>query len=464
MNDLNETITAISTPLGEGGISVIRISGNRAFDIAGEVFSKSRDKSLSTDFGSVPSHTIHFGFIFDGGVIVDEVLVSVFKSPNSYTGEDVIVISSHGGVLVTKKVLGAVLKNGARHAEPGEFTKRAFLNGRIDLSEAEAVADLIKAKTDEAHKSSIQQLEGALSKIVNEIREELIRITALVELELDFAEEDIEFTKKEEIKKKCADTIANLEEILASYISGKVIREGVNVVIAGRPNSGKSSLFNALLKSDRAIVSDISGTTRDYLEENIIIDGILFNLTDTAGLRMTEDIIETEGIKRANEKIVNADLVLFLLDTSGSADELKSGYDYYSGNFDLGSSVLVFTKSDISSTYFRQSGMSSSGALININDRSSLSELRKVMVSRVNERTKSPGQGRIILTNLRHKLCVEDTIVSLKSVIDSIDRKMSGEFLSVDLRNALNRLGEITGLVTNEEILNFIFSKFCIGK
>ena len=464
MNDLNDTIAAISTPLGEGGISVIRISGNRAFDIAGEVFSKSRDKSLSTDFGSAPSHTIHFGFIFDGGIIVDEVLVSVFKSPNSYTGEDVIEISSHGGVLVTKKVLGAVLKNGARHAEPGEFTKRAFLNGRIDLSEAEAVADLIKAKTDEAHKSSIQQLEGALSKIVNEIREELIRITALVELELDFAEEDVEFTKKEEIKKKCFDTIANLEEILASYISGKVIREGVNVVIAGRPNSGKSSLFNALLKSDRAIVSDISGTTRDYLEENIIIDGILFNLTDTAGLRMTEDIIETEGIKRANEKIVNADLVLFLLDTSGSPDELKSGYDYYSGNFDKGSSVLVFTKSDISSTDFRQSGMSSSGALININDRASLSELRKVMVSRVNERTKSTGQGRIILTNLRHKLCVEDTIVSLKNVIDSIDKKMSGEFLSVDLRNALNRLGEITGLVTNEEILNFIFSKFCIGK
>ena len=464
MNDLNDTIAAISTPLGEGGISVIRVSGARAFDITGSVFSKSRDGKPETDFNSVPTHTIHFGFLFDDGIIVDEVLISVFKSPNSYTGEDVIEVSSHGGVLVTKKVLGTILKKGARHAEPGEFTKRAFLNGKIDLSEAEAVADLIKAKTDEAHKSSIQQLEGALSDIVNEIREELIRITALVELELDFAEEDVEFTKKEEIRKKCSDTIRNLEEILASYISGKVIREGVNVVIAGRPNSGKSSLFNALLKSDRAIVSDISGTTRDYLEENIIIEGILFNLTDTAGLRMTEDLIESEGIKRANDKIVNADLVLYLLDTSSSAVELKQGYDYYSVNLDRSSSVLVFTKSDISSKDFEQSDVNSYGVLININDAKSLSKLKKVMVTRVNERTIPTGQGKIILTNLRHKLCVEDTIVSLKNVIESIDNKMSGEFISVDLRNALKRLGEITGQVTNEEILNFIFSKFCIGK
>lgn len=464
MNNLNETIAAISTPLGEGGISVIRISGTRAFEAAGRLFSKSRNGNIATDFNTVPSHTVHFGYIFDEGNIIDEVLVSVFKGPKTYTGEDLIEVSSHGGVLVTKKVLGVILKNGARHAEPGEFTKRAFLNGRMDLSEAEAVADLIKAKTDEAHRSSIQQLEGSLSKFVNEIREELIKITALVELELDFAEDDVEFTKKEELRKKCGDTIKNLEEILTSYISGKVIREGVNVVIAGRPNSGKSSLFNALLKSDRAIVSDISGTTRDYLEENLIIDGILFNLTDTAGLRMTEDIIESEGIKRANEKIKNADLVLYLLDTSGNADELKSGIEFYREKTDKVGTALVFTKSDIASQDFRKSEMKSYGVLININDAASLSELKKVMVIRINEKTKPPGRGKIILTNLRHKICVEETIVSLKNVITSIDNNLSGEFISVDLRNALNRLGEITGLVTNEEILNYIFSKFCIGK
>jgi tRNA modification GTPase len=329
MNNLNDTIAAISTPIGEGGISVIRVSGENTFAIAEKVFSKSKDGFKSININELNSHTIHFGYLYDGDNIVDEVLVSIFKSPNSYTGEDVIEISSHGGVFVTQKVLGLMNMNGAIHAEPGEFTKRAFLNGRIDLSQAEAVADLIKAKTNEAHASSIKQLEGSLSNYVKKIREDLISITALVELELDFAEEDVEFAHKEDLKNKAIIIKDDLEEIIKSYISGKVIREGVNVVIAGKPNSGKSSLFNALLKTERAIVSEISGTTRDYIEENLIINGILFNLTDTAGLRTTEDIIESEGIKRSYNRMKEADLIIFLIDSSASIEEINASIEYY---------------------------------------------------------------------------------------------------------------------------------------
>lgn len=464
MNNLYDTIAAISTPLGEGGISVIRISGSEAFSIISRVFSKTKDGVQRPEFGNLQSHTIHYGYIFSGEELIDEALVSVFRNPNSYTGEDVIEVSSHGGVYVTKKVLEAILGNGARHAEPGEFTKRAFLNGKMDLSEAEAVADLIKARTDEAHRSSIKQLEGSLSDYVNGVREELIKITALVELELDFAEEDVEFTRKDELKNKCLAAIGNIEEIVASYISGKVIREGVNVVIAGKPNSGKSSLFNALLKSDRAIVSDISGTTRDYIEENLIIDGILFNLTDTAGLRMTEDIIETEGIRRANEKISGADLVLYLIDSSDSKGELKASIDYYEKNISGKKSVLVFSKSDIASQSFGSTQLPENNIVINTRDDKSIALLKKEMVRSVRKTMTGAGKGNILLTNLRHKLCLEETAASLKNVIESIDLNMSGEYISVDLRNALNRLGEITGLVTNDEILNYIFSKFCIGK
>ncbi|MDD5360703.1 MAG: tRNA uridine-5-carboxymethylaminomethyl(34) synthesis GTPase MnmE [Ignavibacteria bacterium] len=464
MGKLSETIAAISTPLGEGGISVIRISGKDAFRITGKLFSKTKEGTTGLDFSEVQSHTIHFGYLISDGLVIDEVLISVFKNPNSYTGEDVIEISSHGGVLVTQKVLSAVIRSGAIHAEPGEFTKRAFLNGRIDLSQAEAVADLIKAKTDEAHNSSIKQLEGSLSGFINGIREEIIKVTALVELELDFAEEDVEFTKKDELRNKCREIIHNLVEIISSYISGKVIRDGVNVVIAGKPNSGKSSLFNALLKSDRAIVSDISGTTRDYLEESFIIDGILFNLTDTAGLRLTEDIIETEGIKRANEKIRNADLVIYLIDSSGGKNELDSGLKYFNENLNTKNSIPVFTKSDISSAEFKKLNYKEKILAINLNDQKTLSFLKKGMVDRVSSSVPVVQSGKIILTNLRHKICLEETVASLKNVIISIEKNMSGEFISVDLRNAMKHLGEITGEVTNDEILNYIFSKFCIGK
>jgi len=461
-NNLYDTIAAVSTPHGEGGISVIRVSGMKAFEIVSGIFSKSKTDFKPFIFEDVESHTIHFGYIFENGKIIDEVLASVFKNPNSYTGEDIIELSSHGGIFVTQKILKVILSAGARHAEPGEFTKRAFLNRRIDLSQAEAVADLIKAKTEEAHRSSVNQLEGSLSKYISKVRDELITTTALVELELDFAEEDVEFAKKEEIKMRTVQIISDLKEIIASYISGKVIREGVNVVIAGKPNSGKSSLFNSLLKSERAIVSEISGTTRDYIEENLIIRGVLFNLTDTAGLRKTEDIIETEGIKRSYGKIESADLILFLIDSSQDENTVKKDFDNYTRNFNSPKAILIFSKADIAG--HKKLSLTGEAIYTSINDATSVSNLKKEMVRIATLGTVPVSSGAIILTNLRHKICLERTVEALKNVQKSIDDKMSGEFLSVDLRNAMNALGEITGEITNDDILHHIFAKFCIGK
>lgn len=459
MINLYDTICAISTPIGEGGISVIRISGSDSFNITQKIFSKSKDRSKILNIGDTNSHTIHFGYLFDDNLLVDEVLVSIFKSPNSYTGEDIIEISAHGGVFVTRKILNLIIKQGARHAEPGEFSKRAFLNGKIDLSQAEAVADLIKSKTDEAHKSSLEQLEGSLSEFVKQIREELISVTALVELELDFAEEDLEFAHKDDIKNNALQIIKDLNEIVNSYIKGKVIREGINVVIAGKPNSGKSSLFNSLLKTERAIVSEISGTTRDYLEENLIIEGILFNLTDTAGLRSTADIIEHEGIKRSFSKIHEADLVVYLVDSSNSKSEIEHSVDFFNEQIKSINKLLVFTKKDLAVINSPDTSIA-----VSITDNESLSKLKNEMVRKVKEKESDLKSGKIVITNIRHRICLEKTIESLNNVITSIDKNMSGEFLSIDLRNALNHLGEITGIVTNDDILTYVFSKFCIGK
>lgn len=454
-----DTICAISTPIGEGGISVIRISGTDSFRIIQNIFSKSREKYKALNISETDSHTVNFGYLFDENKLVDEVLVSIFKSPNSFTGEDIIEISAHGGVFVTRKILSLIIKQGARHAEPGEFSRRAFLNGKIDLSQAEAVADLIKSKTEEAHKSSLEQLEGSLSAYVKKIREDLISVTALVELELDFAEEDLEFAQKDEVMNKALQIINDLKEIVNSYIKGKVIRDGINVVIAGKPNSGKSSLFNSLLKTERAIVSEISGTTRDYLEENLIIDGILFNLTDTAGLRSTADIIEHEGIKRSLSKINDADLVVYLVDSSNSKSEREHSVEFFNEQIKSSNKLLVFTKKDLSGN-----SVPETATAVSVNDYESLSKLKKEMVRMIKESESGIKSGKIVITNIRHKICLEKTIESLDNLVKSIEKKLSGEFLSIDLRNALSHLGEITGSVTNDDILTYVFSKFCIGK
>jgi len=455
--NLNDTISAISTPAGEGGISVIRISGSKSYEITEKIFSSNIKGNKKINISSLDSHTIHFGYLFDGGEMIDEVLVSIFKKPNSYTGEDTIEISSHGGVLVTQKILSLILKCGARYAEPGEFTKRAFLNKRLDLSQAEAVADLIKAKTDSAHSSSLKQLEGSLSDYINSIRQEIIDAASLIELELDFSEEDLEFVPKDKFKEKINILIEEINGIISSYLSGKIIRDGINLVISGRTNSGKSSLFNSLLKSDRAIVSNISGTTRDYLQENIIINGILFNLIDTAGIRQSDDEIETEGIKRSFRKIEEADFILYLIDSSEKDEFVKKEIEYFGNNLPSEKSMKVFTKKDLGKEM-------QGGILISVFDEKSIQELKQKITVKIKENTADKAGSKIILTNLRHKICLENVVQSLLQVIAGIEKNMSGEFISVDLRNALSYLGEITGEVTNEEILNNIFSKFCIGK
>jgi tRNA modification GTPase len=485
--NLHDTITAISTALTESAISVIRISGNDAFAIIGKIFFKKsktthpineshRMSDNKTPFtaADVNSHTIHYGYIYDNLELIDEVLVSVFKKPNSYTGEDVIEISSHGGILNTRKIFNLILANGARHAEPGEFTKRAFLNGKLDLSQAEAVADLIKSKTEDAHKSSLAQLEGSLSEFISGVRKDLINIISLVELELDFAEEDLEFVKKEELKQKISELKEKFTVIISTFIAGKIIREGINLVIAGRPNSGKSSLFNFLLSSNRAIVSDIPGTTRDYLQENIIINGILFNLIDTAGLRFSSDEIETEGVKRTYEKIKEADLIVYLIDSTGTEKEIKENLEYYKKEFDASKSILCFSKSDlagqspyhpINQSVSQSINQSVSQSIkISVFRLDTMENLKNKMTEKFRYSVNIDRKGGIILTNIRHKNCLEKVIASLDKAIESINTGMTGEFISLDLRSAIQNLGEITGEFTNDEILNNIFQNFCIGK
>jgi len=457
--NLDDTITAISTPIGEGGISVLRISGNKTFGVVENIFFKDKKGEKIFIASGVTSHTIHFGYIIDEGSVIDEVLVSIFKEPNSYTGEDLVEISSHGGVYLVQRILSLILSKDIRHAEPGEFTKRAFLNRKIDLSQAEAVVDLIKAKTDSAHLSSIKQLEGSLSEFVNKARQDIIDFTSLIELELDFAEEDLEFVKKDELKRKIEKLMSRIDGILESYITGKIIREGVNLVIAGKPNSGKSSLFNYLLKTNRAIVSTVPGTTRDYIEESLNIKGVLFNLIDTAGLRFSSDELESEGIKRSFEKIEEADLILYLVDSSEEEKLVNECLDYYKKNFDEKKSLILFSKIDITKDDFKKEGIK-----VSLYKDDTIEKLKEEMVAKAVSEDVRKKAGDIILTNLRHKICLENVVSSLGNAVKTIDENLSGEFVSVDLRNSLNYLGEITGEVTNEDLLNNIFRKFCVGK
>lgn len=456
---LSETIAAISTAPGEGGISIIRLSGENAFSKIESVFFKDSIRKIKIQINNESSHTVHFGYIFDDTQLIDEVLITIFKNPHSYTGEDVIEISSHGGTYIAQKILALLLKHKVRHAEPGEFTKRAFINGKMDLSQAEAVADLIRSKTDSAHSSSIKQLEGSLSEFVYKTRQDIINIVSLVELELDFAEEGLEFVKKEEILNMINKLNERLRNIIASYITGKVIREGVNLVIAGKPNSGKSSLFNYFLKTNRAIVSSIAGTTRDYIEESIIINGVLFNLIDTAGLRISQDEIESEGIMRSHKKIKEADLIIYLIDSSDTEDEIKKEAEHFNKEYKKENTILAFSKSDLSN-----SSATDRGIRISLVKDESIETLKKEMISKVSSGKISKSSEDIILTNLRHKICLENVVNSLDEASNTIKDGMSGEFISVDLRNALSHLGEITGEVTNDDILNNVFRNFCIGK
>lgn len=455
-----DTIAAIATALSNAGLSIVRISGSDAFNIIDKIYvSKNGKKVISEQ----PSHTIHYGFIKDGDEVIDEVMVAIMKAPSTYTKEDIIEINCHGGIIVTKKILETVIKYGARTAEPGEFTKRAFLNGRIDLSQAEAVIDIIHAKSEYALSSSLKQLKGGVLERVKEIRENVIYDIAYIEAALDDPEHMDIADYIDELTDHVKLTISKVEKLLATADNGKIIREGVQTVIIGKPNAGKSSLLNVLVGEERAIVTDIAGTTRDTLEETINLNGVILNMIDTAGIRATEDVVEQIGVARARKVAGDADLVLYVIDGSRALDQ--DDYEIIELIKERKSIVLV-NKSDLE-------------LVVDINEVEKLTNARAIIISAKNntgideleECVKEMFiQGtlsfndEVYITNIRHKESLEECLVSMKQVLTSIEAGMPEDFYSIDLMNAYAKLGEIIGEEVGEDLVNTIFQKFCMGK
>ena len=451
-NFTEDTITAIATPPGAGAISIIRVSGALSFEVIDKIFI-AKKKIADSD-----SHTVHYGKIIDkNGNLIDDVLVSVFRNPNSYTGEDCIEISTHGNPLISRKIIELLLKNNIRLAEPGEFTKRAFLNNRIDLAQAEAVADVISSRTEASLRGARNQLDGLLSKKVDEIRNLLIDAASMVELELDIAEEDVEFIKPAELIARINKIKSEIGTLLGSYNFGRVIRDGINVALVGKPNVGKSSLLNYILKESRAIVSHIPGTTRDIIREEVSIDGILFRLYDTAGIRISEDIIEKEGVFRSRQAVKEADVVLLISDVEQgrSEDLLEEIYSITDKNKVLN----VLNKIDLARGL--QNGCDSK---ISALTGEGIDNLFQKMKEKAFGPSAAYSEKSAVVSNSRHYECLTKAKESLEKAAESIKNKMSGEFISVDLRKAADDLGEIIGNVTSDDILNNIFTKFCIGK
>lgn len=446
-----DTITALATPAGVGAISVIRVSGSNSFHAVDKIFSG------KTKLCDAKSHTIHYGKIINGdGELIDDVLVSVFKNPNSFTGEDSVEISTHGGSLVTQKVIQELLNHDIRLAEPGEFSKRAFLNGRLDLVQAEAVADIIASRTEASLRGARNQLDGMLSSKVDSLREMLVHSSSLIELELDFAEEDIEFMPLNKIQQNIKSIIDEIDNLLKTYSFGRVLRDGVNVALVGKPNVGKSSVLNYILKESRAIVSEIPGTTRDVIREEVSIDGILFRLYDTAGIRLTENSIEKEGVDRSRKAVMDADLVLFI-------NDIETGFA-----IDLYNQLLKLTKESrivkvLNKIDLKKEGIFEADAEISALTGEGMEKLlEKMKIKGVG--SESYTEKTAIVSNIRHFDALKKARISLLNARESIEKQLSGEFISVDLRNAESSLGEIIGKVTSDDILNNIFSKFCIGK
>jgi len=448
-------IAAIATPVGEGGIAVIRVSGKDAISLVNKAFQ-------GRDLTSLDSHTVHFGKIIDKNKLpVDEVLVTLFHSPRSYTGEETVEISCHGGVLVTQKVLETILSLGVKAAEAGEFTQRAFLNGKLDLDQAEAVADIIHAKSIKAVDAAHQQLEGKLGDYVRTFRQQIIDATAMIELELDFIEEDVEFANKEQLQKLLEDVDAELSNLLDTYETGRLVKDGVKTVLIGRPNAGKSTLLNTLVGSDRAIVTEIAGTTRDTIDVDWNFDGLLFKLIDTAGLRETEDLVEAEGVKRSQKAFEQADLVIYLKDLSQAftEDERKeiAAFQKRAGETPF---ILIGTKADIEAD---REWRTEFDLKISAVEEENIKALKTLLKNRALE-NKHYDASSLLVTSSRHRDALQKTKEHIQAALTGLENGLTGDFLSIDLRAALNELGTVTGEITNEHILDSIFSRFCIGK
>lgn len=452
MYQINETIVALATPPGEGAIGVIRLSGKHAISIADRIF---KGKRLERQ----PSHTLHFGKIIDGAKEIDEVVVSLFKGPKSYTGEDVVEISCHGSQYVLQQVIDLCLANGAHIAKPGEFTQRAFLNGKMDLTQAEAVADLIASRSGAAHQAAMHNLRGGFSKELSEMREELIKFSALIELELDFSEEDVEFADRKQLYELLEKLTAITRQLVQSFRLGNAIKNGIRVAIIGKPNAGKSTLLNALLNEERAIVSEIAGTTRDTIEETLNINGILFRLIDTAGIREhSADIIENIGIQRSMDTMRQADIVVYLYDVNTenaaslneTTDKLQAeGLKY----------LLVANKTDQADPRDKEQPHT---IYISAKNKNNIRELKERLYDMtVQGEVKQEGT---IVTNARHFQALQEVLKSLLDIKSGMDSNLSGDLVALDIRRCLHYLGDITGKVTTEDKLDYIFSKFCIGK
>ena len=450
-----QTIVALSTPSGSGALGVIRLSGPDAISIANSIF-KGKDLTVQ------PSHTLHFGLIMDKDTILDEVVIGLFLAPKSYTKENVVEISCHGSSYIIQRIINLLIEQGARAAKPGEFTLQAFVNGAFDLSKAEAVADLIASNSKASHDIAMQQMRGGFANELQGLREQLIHFASMIELELDFAEEDVEFANREQLKNLVLRINKVISRLITSFELGNVIKNGIPIVIAGKPNVGKSTLLNALLNEERAIVSDIAGTTRDTIEDEINIEGVIFRFIDTAGIRETADLIEAKGVERTLAKMKQAKLIIYMADALQDFDDIASqitGLEKQDIPY-----LLLINKADLLNAEQKERLLILSVPVHFIIAQSHLGveELKDSLLETVN--VKNLNTNETILTNIRHVEALRNTETALNRVLENVDNPITSDFLAMDIKQALHYLGEIVGEVTTDDLLENIFSKFCIGK
>ncbi len=472
---LNDTIVALATPSGAGAIAVIRVSGPEAIKIVAPLFKAKSKKHLEHQ----PTHTIHLGNVMDGERTIDEVLASVFRAPKSYTGEETVELSCHGSPYIQQEIIQLLIRKGCRSAEAGEFTLRAFLNAKMDLSQAEAVADLINSENAASHQMAMQQMRGGFSNEIQKLREELLNFASLIELELDFAEEDVEFANRDQFKQLIAKIQTVLKRLIDSFATGNVLKNGIPVAIVGEPNVGKSTLLNALLNEERAIVSDIAGTTRDTIEDEMSIGGVGFRFIDTAGIRETKDVVESIGIKKTFEKISQAQVVVYLVDSSQIAvnrerlQEVRVEIEKIKNRFPQKPLLIIANKTDrlapeeVENLTFKLEEISSHAEraqflLLSAKTNLGVEGLKEKLLDFVN--TGALRNSDTIVTNSRHYAALLKALEEINKVEDGLTADLSGDLLAIDIRQALHHFGEITGEITNDDLLGNIFANFCIGK
>ncbi|RWX00559.1 tRNA uridine-5-carboxymethylaminomethyl(34) synthesis GTPase MnmE [Flavobacterium cerinum] len=458
-----DTIVALATPSGSGAIAIIRISGKDAITIAASVFTSIKGKDITTQ----KTHTLHLGHITDDNKIYDQVLLSLFKGTNSYTGENTVEISCHGSVYIQQQIIQLLLRKGCRMANAGEFTLRAFLNGKLDLSQAEAVADLIASDNEASHQIAMQQMRGGFSNEIAKLREELLNFASLIELELDFAEEDVEFADRTQFTDLLNRINFVLKRLIDSFAVGNVIKNGIPVAIVGEPNVGKSTLLNALLNEERAIVSDIAGTTRDTIEDELVINGIGFRFIDTAGIRETEDVVESIGIRKTFEKMEQAQVVVYLFNVAQfgiQGSELKTEIEKIKNQFPLKPLVIIGNKADKLTENQKKEALELIPGLLLVSAKENIGveELKDKLLSFVN--TGALRNNETIVTNTRHYDSLLKALEEIQKVQFGLQSGISADLMAIDIRQALYYFGEITGQVTNDELLGNIFANFCIGK